>query len=77
MYYVSIHSLERDQYQLSSLSHTINNKAIGYYELPVWPVHPPPSHVRNIEVPKPMSTTTASKSAKAKVCLVTICYSLL
>ena len=49
---------ERDQYQLGSLSHTINNRAIGYYELPAWPDVPPPSDVRNVEMPKPAATVS-------------------
>ncbi|XP_067931341.1 AP-3 complex subunit beta-2-like [Watersipora subatra] len=55
---------ERDQYQLSSLSHTINNKAIGYNELPTWPTDPPPSDVRNVEVAKPSTSISTTKSGK-------------
>ena len=62
---------ERDQYQLASLSHTINNKAHGYYELPDWPEEAPPSSVRNVE-PPPTKSSVATKSKTKKV--VTECH---
>eukprot|EP00794_Sanderia_malayensis_P009814 gene9814-10821_t len=41
---------DRGQYQLGSLSHMINNRAIGYQDLPEFPEEQPDPTVRNVEV---------------------------
>uniref|UniRef100_A0A8C5PGT4 AP-3 complex subunit beta n=1 Tax=Leptobrachium leishanense TaxID=445787 RepID=A0A8C5PGT4_9ANUR len=43
---------DRDHFQLGSLSHLLNAKAVGYQELPDWPVEAPDPSVRNVEVPE-------------------------
>lgn len=43
-------SLDRDHFQLGSLSHLLNAKAGGYQELPDWPEAAPDPSVRNVEV---------------------------
>uniref|UniRef100_A0A8C3XZX3 AP-3 complex subunit beta n=1 Tax=Catharus ustulatus TaxID=91951 RepID=A0A8C3XZX3_CATUS len=42
---------DRDHFQLGSLSHLLNAKAVGYQELPDWPDEAPDPSVRNVEVP--------------------------
>ena len=42
--------LDRDQFQLGSLSHMINAKAIGYIELPDFPEEAPDPSARVVEV---------------------------
>ncbi|XP_068219905.1 AP-3 complex subunit beta-2 [Palaemon carinicauda] len=42
---------DRDQFQLSTLSHLINARATGYQDLPVFPEEAPDPSVRNVEVP--------------------------
>lgn len=42
--------LDRDHFQLGSLSHLLNAKAGGYQELPDWPEAAPDPSVRNVEV---------------------------
>lgn len=42
--------LDRDHFQLGSLSHLLNAKAGGYQELPDWPETAPDPSVRNVEV---------------------------
>uniref|UniRef100_W5NCX5 AP-3 complex subunit beta n=1 Tax=Lepisosteus oculatus TaxID=7918 RepID=W5NCX5_LEPOC len=42
---------DRDHFQLGSLSHLLNAKAVGYQELPEWPEAAPDPSVRNVEVP--------------------------
>ena len=42
--------LDRSQYQLGSLSHMINSKAVGYQDLPPHPEVQPDPKVRNVEV---------------------------
>ncbi|XP_065165526.1 AP-3 complex subunit beta-1-like [Atheta coriaria] len=39
---------DTEQYQLGSLSHSINQKAAGYEPLPDWPEVAPPGDVRNV-----------------------------
>ncbi|KAH0619941.1 hypothetical protein JD844_014386 [Phrynosoma platyrhinos] len=39
----------RDHFQLGSLSHLLNAKAVGYQELPDWPSEAPDPSVRNVE----------------------------
>uniref|UniRef100_A0A663M703 AP-3 complex subunit beta n=1 Tax=Athene cunicularia TaxID=194338 RepID=A0A663M703_ATHCN len=41
---------DRDHFQLGSLSHLLNTKAVGYQELPDWPDEAPDPSVRNVEV---------------------------
>lgn len=41
---------DRDRFQLSTLSHSLNTKANGYLELPDWPQTAPDPSVRNVEV---------------------------
>ncbi|XP_062905380.1 AP-3 complex subunit beta-1 isoform X1 [Mobula hypostoma] len=41
---------DRDRFQLSTLSHSLNTKANGYLELPDWPRTAPDPSVRNVEV---------------------------
>uniref|UniRef100_A0A8C7E5R2 AP-3 complex subunit beta n=1 Tax=Naja naja TaxID=35670 RepID=A0A8C7E5R2_NAJNA len=41
---------DRDHFQLGSLSHLLNAKAVGYQELPDWPSEAPDPSVRNVEV---------------------------
>ncbi|XP_070619046.1 AP-3 complex subunit beta-2 isoform X2 [Erythrolamprus reginae] len=43
---------DRDHFQLGSLSHLLNAKAVGYQELPDWPSEAPDPSVRNVEVPE-------------------------
>ncbi|XP_029140420.1 AP-3 complex subunit beta-2 isoform X2 [Protobothrops mucrosquamatus] len=43
---------DRDHFQLGSLSHLLNAKAVGYQELPDWPNEAPDPSVRNVEVPE-------------------------
>ncbi|XP_048449794.1 AP-3 complex subunit beta-1 [Rhincodon typus] len=45
---------DRDRFQLSTLSHTLNTKANGYLELPEWPETAPDPSVRNVEVIQPI-----------------------
>ncbi|XP_078419308.1 AP-3 complex subunit beta-1 isoform X1 [Cetorhinus maximus] len=45
---------DRDRFQLSTLSHTLNTKANGYLELPDWPQTAPDPSVRNVEVIQPV-----------------------
>ncbi|XP_051875520.1 AP-3 complex subunit beta-1 isoform X2 [Pristis pectinata] len=44
---------DRDRFQLSTLSHSLNTKANGYLELPDWPQTAPDPSVRNVEVIQP------------------------
>ncbi|XP_062410593.1 AP-3 complex subunit beta-1 [Sardina pilchardus] len=41
---------DRDRFQLGTLSHTLNAKAMGYLELSDWPTVAPDQSVRNVEV---------------------------
>lgn len=43
-------AIDRDHFQLGSLSHLLNAKAGGYQELPDWPETAPDPSVRNVEV---------------------------
>ena len=54
--------LERDQYQLSTLSHVINARAQGYQELPDWPEEAPDASVRNVDVPKDRPENVKAKA---------------
>ena len=60
----------RDEYQLGSLSHFINARAVGYQDLPTYPTVPPDPSVRLVEVAKPPENSwkkpdKASKSGKS------------
>ncbi|XP_077442401.1 AP-3 complex subunit beta-1 [Vanacampus margaritifer] len=41
---------DRDRFQLGTLSHSLNSKALGYQELSDWPAVAPDQTVRNVEV---------------------------
>ena len=58
--------LDRDQYQLGTLSHVINSKAYGYQDLPEWPEVAPDPSVRNVEVPVPWSESRKSGKKNTK-----------
>lgn len=59
--------LDRDQYQLGTLSHIINTKATGYQQLPEWPEVAPDPTVRNVEVVMPWTEKTPlTKKGKPK-----------
>ncbi len=55
---------DRDQFQLATLSHLINNKAAGYQELSEWPEEAPDPSVRNVEVPMPWADTKTKEKKK-------------
>lgn len=42
--------IDRDHFQLGTLSHTLNSRATGYLELSDWPDVAPDPAVRNVEV---------------------------
>ncbi|KAG9353720.1 hypothetical protein JZ751_011842 [Albula glossodonta] len=46
--------MDRDRFQLGTLSHTLNTKATGYLELSDWPAVAPDQSVRNVEVIEPV-----------------------
>ncbi|KAG8145005.1 hypothetical protein E2320_013389, partial [Naja naja] len=52
---------DRDHFQLGSLSHLLNAKAVGYQELPDWPSEAPDPSVRNVEVPEWTKCTSREK----------------
>lgn len=60
-----VFSIDRDQYQLGTLSHILNNKTTGYKDLPEWPEEAPDPSVRNVEIPVPEVTTKKSERKKA------------
>ncbi|XP_026712187.1 AP-3 complex subunit beta-2 [Athene cunicularia] len=57
---------DRDHFQLGSLSHLLNTKAVGYQELPDWPDEAPDPSVRNVEVPE-WTKCTSREKRKEKV----------
>ncbi|KAM8804689.1 AP-3 complex subunit beta-2 isoform 2-T2 [Eudromia elegans] len=57
---------DRDHFQLGSLSHLLNAKAVGYQELPDWPGEAPDPSVRNVEVPE-WTKCTSREKRKEKV----------
>ncbi|XP_054858519.1 AP-3 complex subunit beta-2 [Eublepharis macularius] len=57
---------DRDHFQLGSLSHLLNAKAVGYQELPDWPSEAPDPSVRNVEVPE-WTKCTSREKRKEKV----------
>ena len=59
--------LDRDHYQLGTLSHIINTRATGYQQLPEWPEDAPDPTVRNVEVVMPWTEKTPlTKKGKPK-----------
>ncbi|XP_060611568.2 AP-3 complex subunit beta-2 isoform X1 [Anolis sagrei] len=57
---------DREHFQLGSLSHLLNAKAVGYQELPDWPSEAPDPSVRNVEVPE-WTKCTSREKRKEKV----------
>ncbi|XP_062867154.1 AP-3 complex subunit beta-1 isoform X1 [Trichomycterus rosablanca] len=63
---------DRDRFQLGTLSHTLNSKAVGYLELSDWPTVAPDQSVRNVEdmesvkewAPAPSKTKSAESDDK-------------
>uniref|UniRef100_H9GIM9 AP-3 complex subunit beta n=1 Tax=Anolis carolinensis TaxID=28377 RepID=H9GIM9_ANOCA len=55
---------EREHFQLGSLSHLLNAKAVGYQELPDWPSEAPDPSVRNVEVLVPEWTKCTSREKR-------------
>ena len=58
---------DRNQYQLSTLSHLINAKATEYQELPDWPEVAPDPSVRNVEVIVPSVSKKSTKKETSKI----------
>ena len=58
--------LDRDQFQLATLSHLIDNKATGYQEIPEWPEEAPDPSVRNVEVTMPWLESKSKERKKAE-----------
>ncbi|NXG32708.1 AP3B2 protein, partial [Dromaius novaehollandiae] len=58
---------DRDHFQLGSLSHLLNAKAVGYQELPDWPDEAPDPSVRNVEVVPEWTKCTSREKRKEKV----------
>ncbi|XP_055335329.1 AP-3 complex subunit beta-2-like isoform X2 [Paramacrobiotus metropolitanus] len=52
---------ERAELQLGTLSHYLNLRAAGYQDLPTFPEVPPPSSVRDVEMPVDLAKKTPSK----------------
>lgn len=51
LFYIFLYFLiDRDHFQLGTLSHTLNTKATGYLELSNWPEVAPDPSVRNVEI---------------------------
>lgn len=58
---------DREQFQLSTLSHLINSRAAGYRDLPEFPEDAPDPSVRNVEMPSmPTPPVHAHKLDKKK-----------
>ena len=51
---------DRDRFQLGTLSHSLNAKAVGYLELSDWPAVAPDQSVRNVEVAEQVRAWSAS-----------------
>ncbi len=51
-------NLDRDEFQLGSLSHYLNSRVVGYMDLPNFPAVAPDSNVRNVESPRPVIPVT-------------------
>ncbi|XP_030046240.1 AP-3 complex subunit beta-2 [Microcaecilia unicolor] len=57
---------DRDHFQLGSLSHLLNSKALGYQELPGWPEEAPDPSVRNVEVKETVPEWTKCTSREKR-----------
>ncbi|XP_069046868.1 AP-3 complex subunit beta-2 isoform X3 [Lepisosteus oculatus] len=57
---------DRDHFQLGSLSHLLNAKAVGYQELPEWPEAAPDPSVRNVEVKEAVPEWTKCSSREKR-----------
>ncbi|XP_063970298.1 AP-3 complex subunit beta-2-like isoform X3 [Lytechinus pictus] len=57
---------DRDQFQLGSLSHMINSKAVGYIELPDFPEEAPDPSVRVVEEVLPWTSEKEKRSMSKK-----------
>lgn len=58
--------LDREQFQLGSLSHYINARANGYHDLPAFPDEPSDSSVRDVEPIVPVQETRSKKQHTVK-----------
>lgn len=63
--------VDREEYQMGSLSHYINCRAIGYQDLPQFPDSPTDSSVRCVVVPeeeqeKPAKSNKAERTVASK-----------
>lgn len=59
--------IDREQFQLGSLSHYIDSRAIGYHELSAFPEVAPDPTVRNVEVPVEWATAVKTKTKSKPV----------
>ncbi|XP_018099942.1 AP-3 complex subunit beta-1 isoform X2 [Xenopus laevis] len=57
---------DREQFQLGTLSHTLNTKATGYMELSDWPGVAPDPSVRNVEPSEPVKKITMLEMANTE-----------
>ncbi|XP_063229691.1 AP-3 complex subunit beta-2 [Bacillus rossius redtenbacheri] len=57
---------DREQFQLGSLSHYINARAMGYHDLPPFPEVVPDSGVRDVEMPAPVAEPRGKKTQVKK-----------
>ena len=48
-----LYEIDRDEFQLGSLSHYLNSRAVGYMDLPAFAEVAPDPSVRNVEPPRP------------------------
>ena len=64
--FIYVFILDRDQFQLATLSHLIDNKATGYQEIPEWPEEAPDPSVRNVEVTMPWLESKSKERKKAE-----------
>lgn len=55
---------DREEYQMGSLSHYINCRAIGYQDLPQFPDSPTDSSVRCVAVPEEQEKPIKQKSER-------------
>nr|XP_018900756.1 PREDICTED: AP-3 complex subunit beta-2 isoform X1 [Bemisia tabaci] len=61
--------VDREEFQMGSLSHYINTRAIGYHDLPDFPEKEPDPSVRDVpeeEVPQPKPVKKSTKEPKVK-----------
>lgn len=58
---------DRDQFQLSTLSHLLNQRCIGYHDLPQFPDVPPDASVRNVQsFPEPQTENKPTPAKKVQ-----------